>query len=561
MKSNDPILVSRRGRDHWLFPESGRTIPVVRGGDITATSTIDDLNAERGRVMARMTDLAETSKQANDGEIRFDDTERAEFDQCQVRFDELTAEIGRAVKAEGDSRRGEFLDHARSISIPRVVAAGEPASAKRSLDELLWATDETVAAGSFDKTGTFRQHSTARNAVEQVTVRNEDGYAALAPRLSEFRPEHRLAVRSFQSTVADMALFGLLVDKSAKSSRHGFEVARNHKLWKQRWQQILRALDVDTSAEGADWVPTGIGASLHEKVRAAGKIAPLFARIDLPTNPWKWPLEGADATAYRVAEPTADNETAMSASTPGTKAATFDAEIFGARTLFSRSLEADSAVAILPFVRKKLVQAFVDAEEKAILDGDTDGTHQDSDVGASTTDARTAWDGLRKKAIAQTVATATTCSAANLLTVRGAMGKWGVNPSDLAYIIGVSNLYDLLGDSNVLTVDKLGPQATILNGQVASLHGSPVIVSEHVRENLNASGVYDGITTTKTYMLCVNRNEWAMGQRMALDVEVDDSPYRETYQRLMVAFMREDFQSLADAATNEDTAIAYNVTP
>ena len=51
--------------------------------------------------------------------------------------------------------------------------------------------------------------------------------------------------------------------------------------------------------------------------RAAGKVAPLFARIDLPTNPWKWPLEAADMTAYRVAEPTADSETKLTASMPG----------------------------------------------------------------------------------------------------------------------------------------------------------------------------------------------------------------------------------------------------
>jgi hypothetical protein len=96
--------------------------------------------------------------------------------------------------------------------------------------------------------------------------------------------------------------------------------------------------------------------NLHEKVRAMGKVAPLFTRIDLPTNPWKWPIEGADATAYRVAEPTADTESKMTASTPGTAAATFDAEIFGGRTLFSRSLEADSALAILPYATAKLVR-------------------------------------------------------------------------------------------------------------------------------------------------------------------------------------------------------------
>ena len=96
---------------------------------------------------------------------------------------------------------------------------------------------------------------------------------------------------------------------------------------------------------------------------------------------------------------------------------------------------------------------------------------------------------------------------------------------------------------------------------IGSLYGVPVIVSEFVRENLNASGVQDGITTTKSYNLCVNRNEWVMGQRMALDVEVDDSIYRETYQRVVVGFMREDFQNVGEASSNDDTAIGYNLTP
>jgi hypothetical protein len=253
----------------------------------------------------------------------------------------------------------------------------------------------------------------------------------------------------------------------------------------------------------------------------------------------------------------------MTASTPGTLAATFDAEILGGRILFSRSVEADSAVAITPFTRMKLVRAFVDAEEKAILDGDTDGTHQDSDVNSlGATDARWAWDGLRKKGLAQTSTNAAGALSASVLrTLRSGMGKWGLNPSDLAIIVGVNSYYDLLADSELLTLDKLGPQATILTGQIGSLYGAPVIASEHVRENLNASGVYDGITTTKTYAVIVNRMEWALGHRMALDIEVDDSIYRETFQRVIVAFERLDLQHIGDAATNDDTAVTYNVTP
>lgn len=552
------FVVAHNGlREVFEFAD-GTRVPVIAGGD--GEPTMQDLVDERGRVLAQIDDILETARTEGRSELTAE--ERTEHDALAARADELEAEIGRMSIAQQDAVRFQRQEARRAFEVPMVnIITTPPPTANRSLDELLWATAEDVPAGSFDKTGRFLQHLTARAHVEQVVVRGESDDAIVAPRISEFRPEHQHAVRSFQRTVADMVLFGLLVDKDAKSSRHGFDVARSHRLMRPRWEAALRALDVDTSGEGGTWVPTGIGAEMHEKVRASGKIAPLFSRIDLPTNPWKWPIEGADATAYRVAEPTSDTETKPTASTPGTVAATFDAEIFGARTLFSRSLEADSAVAILPFVRRKLVQAFVDAEERAILDGDSDGTHQDSDVGASTTDARTAWDGLRKRALANASQATTSTSVANLLLIRKAMGKWGVNPADLAFIVGVSALHALLSDSNLLTVDKMGPNATILNGQIGSVAGVPVIVSEHVRENLNASGVYDGITTTKTVNLCVNRMEWALGQRMALDVEVDDSIYRETFQRVLVGFMREDFQNIGDASSNDDTSIGINVTP
>lgn len=514
--------------------------------------TISDLRDERAALLTEIDDILGTAKEAKRSVL--EDDERTRHDAAAARIDEIDAALEVAEIERADSGRFESAEARRArYATVGVNKAAPSVTATRSLDEALWATNETVRA----------TNGTAHNPVERVIVRSSSDEAGiLAPRLNEYEPGQRDAIRGFQNTVADMALFGMLIDRDANTSAKGFQVARSHSAYKDQWNHVLRAMDVDTSAEGTEWVPTGIGASLHERVRASGKVAPLFQRINLPTNPWKWPIEGADATAYRVAEPTSDTASKVTASTPGTGAATFDAEIIGARTLISRSLDADSAIAVLPYTQRKLIQAFVDGEEKAILDGDTDGTHQDTDVQAiGATDVRTAWDGLRKKALAQTLATATTCTALNLGVVRKAMGKWGANPADLAFIIGVSNLHSLLADTNLLTVDKMGPQAVILNGQIGSVFGVPVIVSEHVREDLNATGVNDGITATKTYMLCVNRNEWALGQRTALDVETDDSIYRESYQRVAVAFMREDFQSLASAATNEDTAMAYNVTP
>lgn len=499
------------------------------------------------------------------------DTEAAEIAALKERREALDADIKATEQRLGDieaSRRDadEAAEKIKRFNIaPRSTSNDGVRGSDHTLDEMLWATAEEVSAGSFDKAGNFVGSAYgARNQVDAPEIRLHNGDVGPAPRITEFPENRRAAIRQFQQTVADMQMFGMMISRNTMSGAEGFQVAREHPKFRDRWNRVLRAMDTDTSSEGIEWIPTGVGASLHEKVRASGKIAPLFQRINLPTNPWKWPLEGADATAYRVAEPTSDTATKVTVSTPGTGAATFDAEIFGARTLFSRSLEADSAIAILPYVQRKLVQAFVDAEEKAILDGDTDGTHQDTDANSTgATDARWAWDGLRKRALANAGSNGNGALTVALLAgIRAAMGKYGLNPAEAAFIIGVSSFYDIISDSNVLTVDKLGPSATILNGQLASVYGIPIIVSEHVRENLNASGVHDAITTTKTYAMVVNRMEWVMGGRTPLALETDDSIYRETYQRVVVGFMREDFQNVnADGSSAGDTAISYNITP
>ena len=496
---------------------------------------------------------------------------RAELAEGEKRLAVLNVEIAEAEARQADivATRESVASAAEAIkrfNIQRPSSVNDGVrGSDHTLDELLWATAEDVPAGSFDRRGNFAANQYgARNAVEQIEVRNANGEFVAAPRINEFPENRAVAIRNFQKTVADMQMFGMLISRNTMSGEEGFQIAREHPKFKEQWKRTLRAMDTDTSAEGTEWIPTGIGSSLHEKVRAMGKVAPLFMRLNLPTNPWKWPLEGADATAYRVAEPTSDTATKVTASTPGTGAATFDAEIFGARAIFSKSLEADSALAILPFVQRKLVQAFANAEERAILDGDTDGTHQDSDTNtAGATDAAWAWDGLRKRGLANAGSNGNgALSVALLHGIRAALGKYGMNPADLAFIVGVSSYYDLIADSNVLTVDKLGPQATILNGQLGSIYGVPIIGSEWVRENLNASGVYDAITTTKTYALIVNRNEWVMGARTPLALETDDSIYRETYQRVVVGFTRQDFQNVnADGSSADDTSISYNITP
>lgn len=322
-----------------------------------------------------------------------------------------------------------------------------------------------------------------------------------------------------------------------------------------------KALDSTTSGEGDEFVPDDLAAELMEQVRLQNKVYGLFPEVEMPTNPYKFPVEGADATAYVVAESTGEDGTGQNkaaASNPGSANMTLTAKKIMARTYFSTEVQEDSIVPIADYVKGKISRAISDGLEKAVLDGDT-AASQDSDSSAG--DALTAWNGLRKLALAVSGLKVDlgTFNVANVRSLRKAMGKYGVNPADLAWIVGPSVYNQLMGLDVVQTLDKYGPNATILTGELGKFDGIPLIVSEHVREDLNASGVYDGVTTTKTYMLLAHRQAFVAGNRSGMTIKTDEDI--ENDQIKAVSRVRKAYSPIwTPSATYKTVAIGYNIT-
>ncbi len=325
--------------------------------------------------------------------------------------------------------------------------------------------------------------------------------------------------------------------------------------------ELKKALDTATSGGGADWIPTGFSASLIDMVRVQLKVSALFQRITMPTNPYKFPIVSADAIGYLQTEAIADEAAKLRASTPTTTSLELSAVKLAGRVLFSEEISEDSIVPIMPFLRNQIVMCLATAEEKAVINGDTTDTHMDSNVTAAS-DAQKAWNGLRD--ITQTAAKVSiaTFTIENLRSVRKAMGKYGVDPSKLVWVVGLSgyiqllSLKDTAGAQVVTTVDKYGPSATILTGEIGKLDGSPIVVSEYVYENLNASGVYDGTTATKTIMLCVYTPAFIIGDRRKVTVKT--AANIETDQQILVATQRLDFHPYY-AVTEKMVGLGYNL--
>jgi HK97 family phage major capsid protein len=330
--------------------------------------------------------------------------------------------------------------------------------------------------------------------------------------------------------------------------------------------ELKKAMAGASGSEGEDWIPTGFSADLIGLVRLELKVANLFRTITMPTNPYKFPVQLTDATGYLQSESVDDSAAKFKASTPTTSNLTLTAVKLACRTLFSEELSEDSIVPILPFLKANVVTAIAIANEKAVINGDesgsTAGSHMDTNV-TTVTDAQAAWDGLRHAAIAGSAEVdIATPALETIRSIRTKMGVYGVDPSKLVWVTGISGYIQMLSmkDSNsaqvLSTIDKYGPNATVLSGELAKFDGSPVIVSEYIYQNLGATGIYSA-SLTKTILLCVYVPGHIMGDRRRVTVKTDQNI--ETDQQILVVTERKDFTNLYAVATHNIVGQGYNL--
>lgn len=357
---------------------------------------------------------------------------------------------------------------------------------------------------------------------------------------------------------------------SARKGYRGIHTTDTFKRFSETRDSVLKAVVPLDTVDFSTWVPTAGMAEIIRLPEIAGKVENLFRHIPMPprAKTYDYPLNitGASTLGEMVAEAT--TTTNPFSDTGGQElldaALSLTAVKFRSRLLCSGELDEDSVVALVPEMKAELVRIHIRSLESAIINGDTTGTHQDSDVTAAT-DPRKAWKGLRYHGLNASSgalsASLATWSEDTFRGIRALMLSYGVEPMQCAWIVGVKTyLKKILTLDGVLTLDKLGKDAVVLTGQVLNYDGIPVIVSEHQREDLNASGVYDGVTETTAAPICVNRNYWFVGDKRAMTIEAER--WLNSDQINVVSFMRKAFNPVQDPSTTYSVVgIGYNLTP
>lgn len=315
-----------------------------------------------------------------------------------------------------------------------------------------------------------------------------------------------------------------------------------------------------SAGNGLEWIPTAISQNYIAEYELERIVEGNFRTVSMPTNPFIVPVQKAVTKARVVAENTAQSDASFQ-----TAQLQMTAKKFSEYYVLPEELTEDSIVDLLAMARAEVISAQARALEAAIINGAT-GTHIDSDIqalGASV--AEKAWDGLRKLAIANSANGGTldcntinggVLSVAHLRKMRAQMGKFGVNPAELVVMVSPSGYASLLATGEVLTMEKYGPMATINTGALGTILGMKIVVSQYLRDDLNASGVFDNVTKTYTGLLLVNKSRFFVGQRRPIVVKAQaDLPSQDRF--LLASYQRKCFVGLPQGA--DEKSVVYGI--
>ena len=341
--------------------------------------------------------------------------------------------------------------------------------------------------------------------------------------------------KAFEADIMDAKMLGLATGK-------GFETD----LAKSVMEKVNAMSGVGVSSADFEQV---VSTNIERDIQNELVLAPLFREIPMTSATQIIPILPDSGYAEFTA-----NQAASGSSPHGNLAQRGDAYNPGSaggidmteRTLSTKKListsfignetEEDAILPILPLIRESMVRSHARAIENAILVGD------DADGAFGTSGA--AFEGLCHLAAndsnttqpSGTFAATDAVTAADLLSLRKAMGKYGVNPSEVVYIVSQDVYYDLLNDAEFQDVNLVGDMATKLSGEIGQVFGSRVLICDEFAAKAHS----------KFNSVAVYPRNYVMPRLRGVTVESDYDVANQ--RRVLVASQRIGFLDLIDGA-------------
>ena len=337
--------------------------------------------------------------------------------------------------------------------------------------------------------------------------------------------------KTFEQDIIDAKFAGLATGKGWDS-----EVAKNvmEKVNTHSGVQV-------SSADFEQIVSTNIERDIQNEL----VLAPLFREIPMSSANMIIPiLPDSGYAEFTSGSAVANDNLDMRSATYGDDAGvTMSERTLSTKKLISQSFlgnetEEDAILPILPLIRESMVRSHARAIENSILAGDdADGVFGTS--GAS-------FEGLLHLARNDSDYTQSGTAfatdkivATDLLEMRKNMGKYGVNPSEVVYIVSQRSYYELLEDAEFQDANLVGDMATKLSGEIGQVFGSRVLLCDE----------FATPAVSKFGAIAVNPRNYVLPRLRGVTVESDYEVANQ--RRVLVASQRIGFTDLIDGATSK----------
>ena len=277
-----------------------------------------------------------------------------------------------------------------------------------------------------------------------------------------------------------------------------------------------------------------VSMAMEAEVRRRLVVAPTMRSIAMQTNVMTIPVNPEAGTSTWV-----QNSEFGTTASPGAaqthqlKEITLNAYKVATREYMAYEEEEDSLIVLLPIVRDAMVRRTARAVDKAFLMG--------AGSGADPVKGVSLYAGNLASGETVNVTNTGTASVATLRSMRKGLKAWGLDPSELVYIVSTEVYYDLLDDTTFQTMNQVGVQATLLTGQVGSIGNTPVLVS----------GEFASKAATTLGAICIAPGNFIVGNQRGL--RFDTQELVETQRRVLVASLR---TGLTQVTTNLGNGVA-----
>ena len=241
-----------------------------------------------------------------------------------------------------------------------------------------------------------------------------------------------------------------------------------------------------------------------------------------------------------------------------------------AGTFINGDTDEQTVVNLLPMLTRQLAVAHARAIDSAILIGNSsikgltgqgiDGTGTGTGgYGGSNTNA----EGYATN-LAETIDVSSGSDSTNhvtdtqLLSMRGEMGKYGMDPSKLAYVLPYDQYYNLMNNAGFTDISEVGSDVVAggrginprVSGVLGYFYGVPVVASEFFADQIETAGA-----ANSTAALLVHTPSFVIPRLRGVNIQSDFEVAKQ--RTAIVATQSLGFEKLENAAATTAVRIAY----